>query len=104
MSELEQGWHRRTGLDVERIAGARTSGDTLYAFRVRLAEGEGRCFITAADACQLSQLTIEWVARALENLRTAHGMAWLERCLGSDGGLQLHAGDAADLGSSLRSP
>ena len=81
--------------EVERIGGI-SSGDSLYAFRVPLAAGEGRCFITAADAGQLSQLTTEWVVRALDNLRTAHGMAWLERCLCSDAGLQLHAQDAAD--------
>jgi hypothetical protein len=48
------------------------------------------------EASQLRQLTTDWVARALDNLRAAHGMAWLERCLCSDAGLQLHAEGAAD--------
>jgi hypothetical protein len=87
--------------EVERLPGI-TSGDALYAFRVPLSGREGRCFITAADAGQLSQLTTDWVGRALDNLRTAHGMTWLERCLCSDAGLQLHAEDASDPGSPPR--
>jgi hypothetical protein len=82
-------------LEVERL-GRTSSGDSLHTFRVPLAAGEGRCFITAVEASQLRQLTTDWVARALDNLRAAHGMAWLERCLCSDAGLQLHAEGAAD--------
>lgn len=70
---------------------------SLYAFRVRFSDREGRCFITASEAGRLSQLTTEWVGRALANLSARHGDTWLKRSLLSDGGLQLHAEDASDL-------
>jgi hypothetical protein len=79
--------------EIARVPG----GHPLYAFRVRFPGGEGRCFITAAEAGRLSQLTADWVSRALANLRATHGNAWLKESLQSNAGLQLRTEDASDL-------
>jgi hypothetical protein len=71
-------------------------GDGIYSFRVVLRGWEGRCFITAAEAGNLSQLTADWAVRAITNLAAIHGPAWLKRNLGSGLGLQLRCGDARD--------
>lgn len=83
--------------DVCRIAAESPQGDGLYAFQVQLPSGQGRCYITAAQALHLQQLTTRWVARALTNLAIKHGRSWVEQAMRSVEGLQLHHDDAADI-------
>src|SRR5262249_38952841 len=75
---------------------ANGSGDGLWLFRVAFKDCDGRCFITAGEALRLRQLDTRWVARALTNLATSRGLAWLRQAVSTGPGLQLHHVDAHD--------
>jgi hypothetical protein len=85
-------------IEVERLPSpSGAHGDGLHWFRIDLAGGQGRCFITTGEALHLRQLTTDWVERALANLALQKGLDWIQEAASGSSGLMLHHSDACDL-------